>query len=91
MKEPREATDRDRIVLAFKRALGREPKPEELAGLESFLAGQLAAMKTQENDPEAFLEIGQSREDVPSDAVEIAAWTQLCRVILNLHETLTRY
>ena len=25
------------------------------------------------------------------DPVELAAWTQVCRVILNLHETITRY
>jgi len=22
---------------------------------------------------------------------ELAAWTQVCRVVLNLHETITRY
>ena len=26
-----------------------------------------------------------------SDADELAAWTQVCRIILNLHETITRY
>ena len=30
---------------------------------------------------------------VPNNAAEteLAAWTQVCRVILNLHETITRY
>jgi hypothetical protein len=25
------------------------------------------------------------------DRAELAAWTEVCRVILNLHETITRY
>ena len=30
-------------------------------------------------------------EPKSADEVELAAWTQVCRVILNLHETITRY
>ena len=29
--------------------------------------------------------------DAATDKVELAAWTSVCRVILNLHETITRY
>ena len=63
----------------------------ELVGLEKFLNGQRTSLKTQKDDPEAFLKIGQWRPEVPPDPVELAAWTQTCRVLLNLHETLTRY
>jgi hypothetical protein len=29
--------------------------------------------------------------DTGTDPVELAAWTTVCRVVLNLHETITRY
>ena len=86
-----DATDADRIKHAIRRALGREPRKGELEGLEKFLNGQRTSLKTQKDDPEAFLKIGQWRPEVPPDPVELAAWTQACRVLLNLHETLTRY
>lgn len=35
--------------------------------------------------------LDQQRETAPQDARELYAWTQLCRVILNLHETISIY
>lgn len=86
-----QGTDGERIAVAMKRALGREAKKEEVDGLEDFLKRQRSALKEKKDDPEAFLKVGQWRTREGVDAVELAAWTQVCRVVLNLHETLTRY
>lgn len=91
MTENPQMADNERIGTAMRRALSRDPKPGEAEGLEKFLNEQRAAMKSADNQPDAFLKIGQWKTDSPLDPAEFAAWTQVCRVILNLHETLTRY
>jgi len=85
------AGDGERIKLAILRTLGREPRAGEVEGLEKFLNQQRATLKGGADDPAAFLKVGQWQADPKLDPVELAAWTQTCRVLLNLHETLTRY
>ena len=38
----------------------------------------------------ALLGIGRSPSPVEIDQAELAAWTSVARVLLNLHETITR-
>jgi hypothetical protein len=84
-------TDEERIREALKIALSRDPKPGELESLAKFLNTQRETYKTKPEDAVAFLKIGLSNPGNGQDPAELAAWTQLCRVILNLHETITRY
>jgi len=86
-----QATDAERIQDAFRVALGRPTKPTELQSLTNFLAQQRTAYAAAPADATAFLKTGLSDHGDPAKAVELAAWAQTCRVILNLHETLTRY
>ncbi len=83
--------DADRIRHAIKLALAREMKAGELESLTKFLTTQREAYKTKPDDAKAFLKIGLSDPGAGQDPAELAAWAQLCRVILNLHETITRY
>ncbi|MBM3824082.1 MAG: DUF1553 domain-containing protein [Verrucomicrobia bacterium] len=89
-EQPHEA-DRHRIQRAFKLVTARPPAPAELAALlrlvsrerqdslkVSTASGQPSTVPTSPRDP-----------DIP-DVVEARAWTQLCRVLLNLDETITR-
>jgi hypothetical protein len=85
------AADSDRIKTAILRTLGREPRNGEVEGLEKFLNGQRVALKNGADKPDEFLKIGQWQADPKLDPLELAVWTQTCRVLLNLHETLTRY
>jgi hypothetical protein len=78
-------TDDERIRHALKIALSREPKPGELNSFGGFLTQQRESYKSKPDDAKTFL-----KADCP-DPAELAAWAQLCRVILNLHETITRY
>lgn len=87
------ATDRKRMTYAFRRVLSRKPAEEELAELlglfnrqkERLLAGELNAWNLATNDPDkAFaLPKGVKME-------ELAAWTAVARVLLNLDETITK-
>jgi hypothetical protein len=84
-------TDEERIREALKIALSRDPKSGEVESLAKFLATQRETYKAKPEDAGAFLKIGLSNLGIGQDPSELAAWTQLCRVILNLHETITCY
>jgi hypothetical protein len=84
-------TDEQRIREAVKLALSRDPKSGELDSLTKFLATQRETYQSKPDDAVAFLKTGLSNPGTGQDPAELAAWTQLCRVILNLHETITRY
>lgn len=66
------------IRQAFRLAVARAPIASELTSLSAFYQQQLSAFQAT---PEATR---------PGDPAQ-AALTQVCRVILNLHETITRY
>lgn len=85
------AKDGERIRKAIVRALAREPRKGEVEGLEKFLNTQRSVLKGGKDDAAAFLKVGQWEANPALDQVELAAWAQTCRVLLNLHETLTRY
>ena len=77
--------------IALRLALGRDPKTGEPESLAKFLTSQRDFYKTKPDDAKAFLKTGLSDAGAGLDSAELAAWSQLCRVILNLHETITRY
>jgi hypothetical protein len=83
-------TDAQRLDRAFEKALARTPRENEKKSLLEFLAVQRKQYEEQPKEAEKLLKVGNSpaRNDQPA---EEAAWTQVCRVILNLHETITRY
>lgn len=82
--------DAARIAWAFKTVLSREPRTEETALVESLLDKHRAEFATDKEAAEALLSVGQQPlpESIPAE--EIAAWTSVARVLLNLHETITR-
>lgn len=85
------AADAEKIAHAFRLALSREPRGDESKPLVKFLSEQRIFYQKNPGDAEAFLKTGFSDPGTGKDAADLAAWTQLCRVILNLHETITRY
>ena len=83
-------TDAERLANAFRRALHRQPSEAESTGLLAFLDKVRKAWAEQPDEAARLLAIGQAPPPAGSPS-EAAAWTSLCRVILNLHETITRY
>ncbi|HUR52683.1 MAG TPA: PSD1 and planctomycete cytochrome C domain-containing protein [Gemmataceae bacterium] len=82
--------DAGRIAWAFERATGRVPKGEEAKVLVGVLAKHRKDYAADAKAADALLKVGESPapKDVP--AAELAAWTSVCRVVLNVHETITR-
>lgn len=79
-----------RITWAFRQALDRIPRRDELEILQPLLEKNLSIYKSDTKAAEALLKVGYSSNPENLDKSELAAWTQVARVILNLHETVTR-
>jgi hypothetical protein len=75
---------------AFVRALSREASGEESQALQALYDRQLAYFTDHPEDAASFSRVGNSSTET-SEIAKLAAWSQVCRVILNLHETITRY
>jgi hypothetical protein len=84
-------TDPDRIGRLYQLALARSPKPPEQRSLSEFLAAQRAYFRAHPSEADQFLHVGLAPSSSGTDQPELAAWTAVCRVVLNLHETITRY
>jgi hypothetical protein len=84
-------SDGERIDRLYRRALSRPPKAREAESLERFLAAQRAQYRGQTDDANKLVQTGIDPVPAHLDRAELAAWTSVCRVVLNLHETITRY
>ncbi|HKS38920.1 MAG TPA: PSD1 and planctomycete cytochrome C domain-containing protein [Verrucomicrobiae bacterium] len=84
-------SDEERLNLAFTEALARSIKPKEEVSLSRFLAIQRDHYKSNQDEADKLLRVGIAPWPKDVDKLELATWTQVCRVILNLHETITRY
>lgn len=82
-------TDAERLEHAFRRCLARPPTDAEIDRLVVLLADQRARYGA---DPAAASALAKSCP-LPRDGVnepELAAWTMVCNVILNLDEMVTK-
>ncbi|MEY4483968.1 MAG: hypothetical protein RL693_1420 [Verrucomicrobiota bacterium] len=83
--------DKARLNRAFELAVGRPVSDKAVLALMPFLTSQRELYKGNVADAEKVMHIGIA--PIPTDIApaELAAWTSLCRIILNMHETITRY
>jgi hypothetical protein len=84
------ADTESRLNWAWRQVLSRAPRPEEINALQPLLDKQLTEYRCDSAAAQALLKIGQSPLPPEADPAELAAWTNIARVILNLHETITR-
>ena len=88
---PKMNGDAERVNFAMETALLRPPKTSEQESLLKFLDEQRSYYTANPGDAEKLLHVGQHPPSAKVNPSEDAAWTTLARVILNLHETITRY
>ncbi len=85
------ANDDDaRLELAYELAIARSPKSQEKQSLLKLLESQREHYRTVADDADKLVHVGILPAKC-ADEPELAAWTAVTRVILNLHETITRY
>jgi len=89
MAEGGERSD-DRITLAYRRALSREPDATELNLMRDLYHSHLMEYSQDPEAAQALIATGIAPVPEGLDPADLAAWTSVTRVILNLHETITR-
>ena len=89
MKERRTGSE-ERIALAFRLATARLPNPLEATVLHDALSSYLDEYKTNPDAARKYLSQGESPRDEELDASELAAYSTLASLILNMDETITK-
>ncbi len=84
------STVEDRIQWAFHQALSRSAKPQEIKLLVDLFAKHREQYAADKSAAKQLLGVGDAPLPGDFDVAELAAWTSVARVILNLHETITR-
>src|SRR5690606_23700757 len=77
-------TAEDRAGLAFRLATARRPDAHEAAILTGAFERQLAKFRREPEAAEKLLAEGESPRDTSLDVPELAAWTMVANLILNL-------
>lgn len=81
---------RQRLDLAFRLVLARQPSNEEADLLARSLERTRAQFMVDPDAAKKFLSIGESKRNDALDLVEHASYAALCNMILNLDEALTK-
>ena len=82
--------DAERLSHAFHRATGREPSFDERRVLQQALENERAVMREDARAAEELLRFTGHALAENTDSAEMAAWTMVASLILNLDETMTR-
>jgi len=80
----------DRIAYAFRLATARKPGPDEIKVLQDVYKRQLADFRKDPSGAEKLLNVGSLKPNATLDRSELAAWTTIASMILNLDETVTK-
>ena len=79
-----------RIRFAFREATGRAPAADELKVLEDVYKQQRAVFREDTAAAKQLLSVGAFQADTDLDPAELAAWSTVASMILNLDETVTK-
>jgi hypothetical protein len=83
-------TTPERLEFAYRTVLLRSPRPEEVDVLAALVEKHQREFAADKPAAEQLLKVGDSSAPAAYDPAELAAWTSGSRVLLNLHETITR-
>ncbi len=79
-----------RLAYAFKLCTGRQPSPQELQVLGRLLAEERARYARDPQAARKLTSVGDTPRPAGVDLPELAAWTALGNVLLNLDETVSK-
>jgi hypothetical protein len=80
----------ERVAWAWRQVLQRLPRVEEMETVMPLLRTHIDHYKADPTAADALLKTGLTAVPADVDKTELAAWTHVARVLLNLHETITR-
>ncbi len=79
-----------RLVFAFRLVLARAPSKQELQILQRVYQQELENFRKDKKAAADLVSIGESARPAGVDVSELAAWTALGNLLLNLDETITK-
>jgi hypothetical protein len=79
-----------RLATLFERATSRPPDAEELEGLLELYRANLAEYQANPEAAKQVIHVGGLPPDASLDPGELAAWTMVANLVLNLDEVLTK-
>jgi hypothetical protein len=82
--------EKQKLAYAFRLATARTPSRKETGVLRKLLETQLVSFERNAPAAAKLLEVGESPYDKRLNSTELAAWTTVASVLLNLDETVTR-
>jgi hypothetical protein len=82
--------EKSRLNFAFRLATARKPSGKETGVLRKLLETELKSFEQNPTAATKLLAVGESARDKRLNPAELAAWTTVASVILNLDETVTR-
>ena len=74
----------------FLRATSRDPSDSERRVLVDLAARNIARYRREPDEARKLLGVGEAKVDPQMDAAELAGWTTVASVVLNLDETITK-
>jgi mono/diheme cytochrome c family protein len=89
VKQGGSSTD-ERLVYAYRQSLNRTPTDQELVVLRALVDKHRAEYSKDIAQASLIQKVGDSPPAQDTDPPDLATWTSVARVILNLHETITR-
>ena len=84
------ASDSDRLCWAFRQALARLPSEREIQSLIALYEKHLRHFSGHADDANKLICVGQHPAAHDLAPQEVAAWTSIARVLLNLSESIAR-
>jgi len=78
------------IRYIFRLVTGRTPSKREVSVIQSVYRSQLTAFTSDTNAVDELLAVGDSDVDDTLDRPTLAAWTMVCRMLLNLDEAISK-
>jgi hypothetical protein len=79
-----------RITYAFRLATSRKPAADEIKILVDILNKELAEYQQDKASAEKLLGVGDFKPKSDLDKAELAAWSTIASMIMNLDETITK-
>ena len=83
-------TEKEKLIYAFELATARQPDEDESEVLLSTFRTHLEEFSANQEAAESLIKIGELPADEGLVPAELAAWTMLTNLLLNLDEVLTK-
>lgn len=83
-------TPEERLTLAYRLVTSRSPSVNELSVLVPIYQGQLEIYQKDKEAATKLVSFGDSKRNEALDVSELAAWTMMANLILNLDEAVTK-